>query len=133
MPKYEDLDATAKEELVSNGISLLQSLTTHFGSDQGLEAWDKFCEVIDPGIKGDIFFAMLMGKSGHTVYLQSPPAGVTNAVAVIKTIREYACNGLKEAKDLYDYSKSDTVSFKVENGTRLQCMAALRNLGCRVW
>lgn len=90
-----------KEILVNDGISFLRSITEAYGSEKGMELWDRMCEVLDPDVKGQVFFAMLTGShQGRLTIRGRSPA--YQKVPAIKAIRAATGLGLKEAKDLAD-------------------------------
>ena len=124
------------EQVVYDGVRFLQSLTTHYGAEKGMEIWEAMGEAIGREVKGRVFFAMMTGETTGRVKFTVDTAGGynPNAVSCIKTIRTYTGWGLKEAKDKYDESKMKVVHIDCptpEDGRRLA--HDLRNLGCRIY
>lgn len=120
-----------KSDIVSTGIEFMRSITNCYGNDQGLALWEQICQVLDPDIKGELFFAMLTGELSGRMRISGY---CENRVAVIKAIREVSGLGLKEAKDLNDLMQiGQTVTLKVKKDlTRRYAAELLRNVGVRV-
>lgn len=123
------------DQVVYDGVRFLQSITTHYGAEKGMEIWDEFSKAFGKEVKGRVFFAMMTGEtSGRVRFTVDTVSGYNpNAVQCIKAIRTYTGWGLKEAKDKYDESKSKVVHVDCnspEEGRRLAM--ELRNLGCRI-
>jgi hypothetical protein len=95
-----------KPRIIQDGIHFLTAISQAYGAEEGMKLWERIAEVLDPSVKGDIFFAMLTGQYNDRVYAkldQSRPAAASvNKISVIKCIRTYTNLGLKEAKDLTD-------------------------------
>lgn len=118
-----------KEQIISDGMAFMRSITECYGTDTGLELWDKICSVLDPDVRGEIFFAMLTGQySPAILHIQGV---TTNRVEVIKTIREVTGLYLKEAKDLNDDMQVGmSVKIQVRDGlTRKDAAQKLRAVG----
>ena len=120
------------DAVVFDGIRFLESLTKYYGTDKGMEVWNAFGEVMGKEIKGKVFFAMLTGETGGRVRFRADQAEHGNAVAVIKTIRTYTGLGLKEAKDIWDLSKSTPAVVSVNPNQHRDLAKELRALGCAV-
>jgi hypothetical protein len=95
-----------KPRIIQDGIHFITAISQAYGAEEGMKLWERIAEVLDPSVKGDIFFAMLTGQYNDRVYAkldQSRPSAVSvNKISVIKCIRTYTGLGLKEAKDLTD-------------------------------
>jgi hypothetical protein len=95
-----------KPRIIQDGIHFITAISQAYGAEEGMKLWERIAEVLDPSVKGDIFFAMLTGQYNDRVYAnlnQSiPHVASANKIAVIKCIRTYTGLGLKEAKDLTD-------------------------------
>jgi ribosomal protein L7/L12 len=114
--------------VITDGIRFLQSLTQHYGAERGMEVWEKLGEVMGPEIKGQVFFSMLTGETPTQVRIRA--GSCTEAVAAIKAIRNATKMGLKEAKDVWDLSKTHEVLLKnVQREIRSEFVHTLRNLG----
>ena len=74
---------------------------------------------------------MTGGVSGR-IKMGAGSAINSNAVAVIKCIRNYTGMGLKEAKDIWDASKLQLTDIRVEPDRQRDFARELRNLGCNV-
>jgi hypothetical protein len=110
-----------------------------------MKLWGQIASVLDPELKGAIFFALLTGESGSRVTIRDYERNNTNKVSIIKAIRTVTGLGLKEAKDLsdilmvggtyggthqigYTYGKPITVDIGRQN--RNDCIRTLRDAGC---
>lgn len=121
------------EMVVRDGIRFLESLTRHYGQDEGMRIWDSLGEVIGNEVKGQIFFAMLTGESSNRVKFVQKVGNSGNAVAIIKAIRHASGCGLKEAKDKHDESFQHHVYVDCYNGDAARTLVQdLRSMGCTV-
>ena len=94
-----------KTAVISNGLHFMRSITEAYGSDKGLELWEQITSVLDPEVKGQIFFAMITGQYNNRILLKGLEEEI-NVIWCIKAIRQYTGFGLKEAKDLVDRLRS---------------------------
>lgn len=131
--EFNDLTTDEKSRAVGDSIALMRTLTEIWGSDRGMELWEKISEAIGDDIKGEIFFGMIAGRY-HPRALFIKTAATYNLVSMIKAIRSATGMGLKESKDLCDLVKN-------EGPQKLECPDSdsakllakeLRNLGCEV-
>lgn len=90
-----------KTSIISNGLHFMRSITEAYGSEKGLELWEQITSVLDPEVKGQIFFAMITGTYNNKIELRGVDQDC-NAVWCIKAIRQWSGLGLKEAKDMLD-------------------------------
>lgn len=119
------------DEVVFDGIRFLESLTRYYGAEKGMEVWNKLGEAMGDEVKGAVFFSLLTGESSSRVRVQAGTC--TQAVAAIKAIRAATGYGLKEAKDAWDLSKTQTVTLDVrDRDERCILVRDLRALGMRV-
>jgi hypothetical protein len=89
--------------IISNGLHFIRAITDCYGAEKGMELWEQITRVLDPEVKGQIFFAMLTGAYNDQIKLKGlTVGGQNNAVACIKEIRQWSGLGLKDAKDTYD-------------------------------
>ena len=123
---------TELDSVIFDGIRFLESLTKYYGSEKGMEVWNAMGEAMGKEVKGKVFFALLTGETGGRVRFRADKAEHGNAVAVIKTIRTYTGLGLKEAKDLWDLSKSTPAVVQVAPNQHRDFAKDLRTLGCAV-
>ncbi len=128
-----------KEEIINSGIQFMRSITEAYGSDEGMKLWDAIASNLDPDVKGQIFFTLLVGDYRGEIRLRgmAPLQGQNmnmNKVNVIKQIREICNNGLKEAKDLADamWAGEDIKLHVMDSSKRSQYIISLRQLGCNV-
>lgn len=125
------------EMVVRDGVRFLESLTRHYGQDEGMRIWDGIGEVVGNEVKGQIFFAMLTGESSNRVkFVQkagSQAGNSGNAVAIIKAIRHASGCGLKEAKDKHDLAFQHPVYVDCyDSDSARNLVRDLRNMGCTV-
>lgn len=117
--------------VIFDGIRFLESITRHYGPERGMAVWDKMGEAFGDEVKGKIFFAMLTGDTVGRVRFTS--INSSQAVWAIKAIRAATNCGLKEAKDLYDMAKTQTVKVDVKTPeARRELIKCLRDAGCSV-
>ena len=124
-----------KTSIISTGIHFIRSITEAYGAEQGMQLWEQIASVLDPDVKGQIFFSMLTGAAMNKIELKgiNPSA---NAVSCIKEIRNWTGFGLKEAKDLFDRLRypdpytgraSELITVKYEEYNK--AFAGFRNVG----
>lgn len=122
------------EKVVFDGIRFLESLINHYGADKGMEVWEAMGEAVGNEVKGRIFFAMVSNNFTTRVKFRAGNAETDgNAVPVIKTIRSYTGYGLKEAKDLWDYSKGAIAEVQGKPDEIRRLRMDLITLGCEVF
>ena len=98
-----------KTAIISNGLHFMRSITEAYGADKGLELWEQIAGVLDPDVKGQIFFAMITGNYNDRILLKGIGASAqNNAVNCIKEIRAWTGLGLKDSKDMYDRLRNRT-------------------------
>jgi len=92
-----------KQDIIQSGINFIRSITEAYGSDDGMRLWENISSVLDPDLKGQIFFALLTGEYNGVVVLTGTEASA-NKVSLIKAVRSVDTRrlGLKEAKDICD-------------------------------
>ncbi len=122
----EQMDA-----IVVDGISFMRSITEIYGSEKGMEVWDKIVNTLDPEIKGNIFFAMLTGTHESRITLSGFYTNA-NKIACIKIIRQYTGMSLTEAKNAYELSEFNPVSIKIDAKKRREVVEELRQSGMRI-
>lgn len=123
-----------KEDILQSGINFIRSITEAYGSDEGMKLWDQISSVLDPDIKGQIFFALLTGEYNSIITISSRQSDA-NRVSLIKAIRSVTKPGLglKEAKDLSDTLDSGkTIKLTVDPKSRNIALSELRNAGFNV-
>lgn len=121
-----------KSEIIQTGIGFMRSITTAYGSDEGMKLWDTIANTLDPDIKGSIFFALITGEYNDRITITSSQPGA-NRVAMIKAIRVVTGMGLKEAKDLSDIQLTGkTITLTVEPKNRSSALRELRDAGFNV-
>lgn len=116
-----------KEDIIHTGIEFIRTITEAYGNDEGMKLWDTISSVLDPSVKGEIFFAMLTGDYSGNITVNGTQHSRINKIATIKAIRSVTNLGLKEAKDLSDVLDSgNSIKIKVEGKRRAAAVAELR-------
>ena len=97
-----------KSRVIQDGICLIQSITECYGAETGMELWSKIAEVLDPSVKGEIFFAMLTGQVGGKMRVSISAETKLNQyhhykISMIKVLRTATGMTLKDAKDFVEY------------------------------
>jgi hypothetical protein len=126
-----------KTAIISNGLHFMRSITEAYGTDKGLELWEHITSVLDPEVKGQIFFAMITGTYNDKVMIKGiTPIATDNAVACIKELRKWSGLGLKESKDIYDrlrnrdpFGTARAEYIKVPHEEYHNAVAGLRSVG----
>lgn len=127
--------------VISNGLHFIRAITDCYGAERGMELWEQITSVLDPDVKGKIFFAMLTGAYNDQIKLKSLTiSGQNNAVACIKEIRQWTGYGLKESKDVYDrlrnhhdvYSSPKPQTITVKPDEHAKAMSGLRMVGFNI-
>lgn len=123
------------DQLISDGIQFVKSLTDYYGPEKGMEVWNAMGESMGQTVHRKVFMAMLMGQSTMTVrFMAGDVRNRGNFVAAIKCVRTYTGFGLKEAKDTMDSAETVTQSIKVNDSrAAVDFRRELRNLGCMVY
>lgn len=125
------IPAEHKEDVIQSGINFMRSITEAYGSDEGMKLWDGIASVLDPDVKGQIFFAMLTGEYTHIIHVTGHNTGA-DFVRMIKTVRNVDRRGLglKEAKDMCDALRAGK-AFKLEVNpeSRAMSLSELRKAG----
>lgn len=96
-----------KTAIITNGLHFMRSITEAYGSEEGMKLWEQIASVVDPDVKGQIFFAMITGEYNNRITLRGYHMG-SNKVTMIKAVRTVDTRrlGLKESKDLVDSLES---------------------------
>ncbi len=117
--------------VISTGLHFMRSITEAYGAEEGLRLWEQITSVLDPDVKGQIFFAMITGTHNDTIVLRGHQHTIaTNRVACIKEIRNWTGLGLKEAKDATDLvDLGKPVRLTVKPADHHRATIALRNVG----
>lgn len=126
------IPAEFKEDIIQSGINFMRSITEAYGTDEGMKLWDGIASVLDPDVKGQIFFAMLTGEYNGIISISSANPS-SNRVWRVKAIRTVTGLGLKEAKDLSDdVDGGKTVKLNCDPKKRSEALFELRNAGFHV-
>ncbi len=123
-----------KEDIIQTGMSFMRAITEAYGVDEGMKLWDNIASVLDPDVKGQIFFAMLTGEYTTTINVTGHIMGA-DRVRMIKAIRnvDRRSIGLKQAKDMTDLlSSGKSIKLEVNPDHRAMGMSELRKAGLYV-
>jgi ribosomal protein L7/L12 len=125
------IPAEHKVDIIQSGMNFMRAITEAYGIDEGMKLWDGIASVLDPDVKGQIFFAMLTGEYNHVINVTGHIMGA-DRVRMIKTIRTVDKRGLglKEAKDMCDLlSSGKPFKIEVDPQYRVAGMNELRKAG----
>jgi hypothetical protein len=89
-----------KSGLIRSSIRFIRSITHCYGTEEGMKLWGQIAEVLDPSLKGEIFFSMISGSVDAEDTITIIGRNRTSIVKSIKALREVCPLGLKEAKDM---------------------------------
>ena len=112
MTNWEELDYPKQQSVVDSAISFIAAITEVYGSETGLEIWDRVSATLGDDARGHIFFTMVTGASDFKRVCRVSDYPAHQKVALIKVIRTVTGMGLKEAKDL---SETYNFTFLVPN------------------
>lgn len=127
MENKEDIN-----ELIIDGIRFLESMVRYYGTDKGMELYEKFGEVLGKDIKGKIFFAMLTGETSFR--LRVTRGSCCLAVEAIKAIRLHTGLSLSDAKKYYDLtSVGETVLECIDSKHKKDLSHELNRLGMQIY
>ena len=116
-----------KEGIIIDGLNFVRTITEAYGAEKGMELWEQIAAVLDPDVKGEMFFAMLTNNFDNKLKVKGI---VTNRVGAIKAIRMVTGLGLKEAKDASDLMQTGTtVELTIDPRTRAEAIRILRHEG----
>lgn len=127
------IPADHKQAIIQDGMHFMRSITECYGHEDGMKLWDQIASVLDPSVKGEIFFALLTGQHADRMNI-SCEANVDNRVAQIKAIRMATGLGLKEAKDISDemiQGKIKLITLQ-DPSKRANTLREFREVGIRV-
>ena len=117
--------------LIQGGLAFIHCITECYGAEDGIKLWEQISTVIDPTLKGKIFFAMITGDFNNKITARISNANTYSKVEVIKAIRNVSGFGLKEAKDLVD-SAPKPVKEGVKKEEAAEIKAKLEAVGATV-
>lgn len=118
MSEFNELSTELQERLVSSSLTLMRELTEIYGSEKGMEFWDRISETLGNDLKGKLFFGMITGEYSFSSVMFTQ-VNANRPVQAIKAIRTATGLGLKEAKDLYDHVRDI-------GPKRIECKCELR-------
>lgn len=124
-----------KSNLITSGIQFLRTITEAYGSDKGMEMWEKISDSIDPELKGQIFFAMLTGDYEGTITVTGLQTvnGQMLLINAIKEVRAITGWGLKDSKDFVESVRDGrTGTIPCNPQSRRAAVANLRSAGLMV-
>ena len=108
----------------------MRAITEAYGAEEGLALWEQITSVLDPDVKGQIFFAMITGTHNDTVMLRGVELTRADRIKCIKEIRTWTGFGLKEAKDASDaVYQGGCIQLRVKPEEHHMAVVGLRNAG----
>lgn len=125
-----------ENDLISAATLFIKTLTDIEGPEHGMELWDRISEVINPNIKGKIFFSLLTNNFGTIVIYPIHPHELkevqTHKVSIVKCIRAYTGLGLKEAiAILNQILDGQSVKLSVDPKDTIKALNELRTYGIK--
>lgn len=116
--------------LIFNSLNFVQAITKNYGAEQGMAMWDTIADTVDRRLKLEVFKAMLNPTQldGRIRIVGAQPSA--DKVKLIKTLREYTSQGLKDAKDSVDLLHTGTVlNVQVPYHLHMEAVKAFRIAG----
>ena len=125
-----------KDSIIQNGINFMRSITEAYGSDEGMKLWDTISNSLDPDIKGQIFFVLLVGDYDSTITINQYQCPMdVDKISLIKTIRylDKRSIGLKDAKDKVDalFFDGSPIRLVINSNSRASALYELGRLGIK--
>lgn len=120
------------EDVINIGSEFVRVITREYGAEDGMQLWEKIAEVINPSLKGSIFFNLITGNATSITIRKVTP--FTHKVSVVKAIRSITNPPmtLRDAKDhadaLMDHYKAITIS--IPPNTFHDAKRMLQDAGC---
>ena len=124
--KSENIDPV----LVFNSFNFVQAITKNYGAEQGMAMWDTIANTIDSRLKLEVFKIMMDPTSldGRIRITGAQPSA--DKIRLIKTLREYTEQGLKDAKDSVDMLHTGTIlNVQVPYHRQMEAVNAFRAAG----
>ena len=116
--------------VISTGLHFMRAITEAYGADEGMQLWEQIASVLDPDVKGQIFFAMLTGTHNDTVVVRGVNLSSLDKVKCVKEIRNWSGLGLKEAVDFCNQVYHGGVArLTVKPAEHHMAVIGLRNVG----
>ena len=114
-------------DVVTDGVRFLKSIVRFYGSERGMEVWEKLGEALGQDIKGRVFFSILVNNSTE---VRIGRGSCNNPVMAIRAIRVYTGASLKVAKDIWDDTGRKIVTVEVtQQHNQQEFIKELREIG----
>lgn len=125
-----------ENDLISAATLFIKTLTDIEGPEHGMELWDRIAQVIDPDIKGKIFFSLLTNSYGtiviHPIHPNDLKEVQINKVSIIRCIRLYTGLGLKEGIGILNQIlDGQCVKISVDPKDTIKALNELRTYGIK--
>ena len=123
---------TPSEDVINIGSEIVRVMTREYCAEDGMQLWEKIAEVIDPSLKGSIFFNLITGNATSVTIRKVAP--FTHKVSLVKAIRTITNPpmSLRDAKDqadaVMDHFKAITIS--IPPNTFNDAKRTLQDAGC---
>jgi hypothetical protein len=126
----KSINSSEMNAIVSDSLALIRTITTIYGSDEGMKLWETIADTLGPDVKGKIFFAMLTGSYEDGVVLIDKQYD-SNRAECIKLIRLYTGMSLMDSKAAYEKAgdRGTKVSLAVDVKDRAKMISELRQNG----
>ena len=126
MVAWEELDFQRRQSVVDSSLSFIAAMTDVYGSEVGLEIWDRVSTTLGEEARSHIFFTMITGGSDFKRVCRVTDYPAHQKVALIKIIRTATGMGLREAKEL---SETHNFTFLVPHKDVTETRHYLTNMG----
>jgi hypothetical protein len=126
----KSINSSEMNAIVSDSLALIRTITTIYGSDEGMKLWETIADTLGPDVKGKVFFAMLTGSYEDGVVLIDKQYD-SNRAECIKLIRLYTGMSLMDSKAAYEKAgdRGAKVSLAVDVKDRAKMISELRQNG----
>lgn len=124
-----------KQDVVKNGLAFVRAITNCYGAETGMALWSQIAEVLDPNVKGEMLFAMIIGGESDTVVDavtvdHIAPSKLNNTLRMVRAIRTVTGCSLQEARNQVDLLRMNVpVTLTVLPGTAAESKKTLQLAG----
>jgi hypothetical protein len=85
------ITSSKEDAIVVSGIDFLKSITDTYGPEDGMKLWEQIASVLDPSIKGRIFFTLISGNYNTThLTIKFPSGFVWNDAQISTALKKFA-------------------------------------------
>jgi len=121
------------DSLIQDAINFMQSMSEYYGNERAMESWDLIAQTLGAEVRTDIFMTLLEGGSRKIINL-SRTSESPSAIGVIKAIRSATGCDLKEAKDLWDVTRTQAIRITLSHeANKSTAIRDFRNAGMKAF